>query len=157
VHIRLATVADIPSMMSLERQSATAGHWTEQQYRAAFSPVGAGRLVLVVEDSLASDPKTCSDRVLGFLVARHIAPEWELENIVVDLSVRRTGIGKQLLNVLLEKARATNSAVVFLEVRESNAAARTLYEHTGFEPAGRRRDYYTNPLEDAVLYRRILA
>jgi len=143
-------------MMSLERQSATAGHWTEQQYREAFLPVGTRRLVLVVEDSLASDPKTCGDRVLGFLVARHIAPEWELENIVVDLSVRRSGIGKQLLNALLDKARATNSAVVFLEVRESNAAARSLYERAGFEPAGRRLDYYTNPPEDAVLYRRIL-
>jgi ribosomal-protein-alanine N-acetyltransferase len=45
---------------------------------------------------------------------------------------------------------------VFLEVRESNAAARTLYENAGFEQTGRRRSYYTSPLEDAILYRRTL-
>ena len=86
-------------------------------------------------------------------MARHLAPEWELENIVVAPAARRTGLGKRLLNALLSQARETNSAAVFLEVRESNTAARSLYEKTGFQLTGRRKAYYTNPQEDAVLYR----
>ncbi len=94
--------------------------------------------------------------VLGFLVAQHIAPEWELENIVVAPAARRTGLGKRLLDALLTQARETNSAAVFLEVRESNTAARTLYEKAGFEQTGRRKSYYRDPVEDAILYRRTL-
>lgn len=162
MNIRPATVADVPSMLRLERLSASAGHWTEAQYRQAFERDGPERLVLVAEATVhfAPGPDGSQDSGLafvGFLIAQHLAPEWELENIVVDLSARRKGLGKRLLDALLAAARETNSNSVFLEVRESNAAARTLYEMAGFEQTGRRKSYYTNPLEDAVLYRRTLA
>ncbi len=146
MQIRSATLADIPSILQLERQSATAGHWTEEQYRQAFQRGGAARLVLVgAEDSETS--------LAGFLTAQHVPPEWELENIVVAPIARRKGLGKRLLNELLAAAKKTNSTAVFLEVRESNVPARTLYEKTGFEQSGRRKSYYTNPSEDAILYR----
>jgi ribosomal-protein-alanine acetyltransferase len=115
------------------------------------------RLVLVAdglaEERSGSGAEANSTPVLGFLVARHLAPEWELENIVVSPSARRTGLGARLFDALLTRARETNSYAVFLEVRESNAAARSLYEKAGFEPTGFRKAYYTNPQEDAVLYR----
>jgi ribosomal-protein-alanine N-acetyltransferase len=95
--------------------------------------------------------------VQGFVVARHVAPEWELENIVVAPAVRRRGLGQRLLDALLAAARETNSSSVFLEVRESNAAARCFYEKAGFVQTGRRKSYYTDPAEDAVLYRYDLA
>jgi ribosomal-protein-alanine N-acetyltransferase len=60
------------------------------------------------------------------------------------------------LDALSAAARETNSSSIFLEVRESNAAARTLYELASFEQTGRRKSYYTNPAEDAILYRRTL-
>jgi ribosomal-protein-alanine N-acetyltransferase len=158
VHIRPATLADIPSILDLERQSATAGHWTEEQYRQAFRQEGGERLVLLAEDfpptSSARETRTRADTsISGFLAAQHLAPEWELENIVVAPSARRQGLGKRLLDALLAAARRTNSTTVFLEVRESNAAARSLYEKAGFEQTGRRKSYYTNPPEDAILYR----
>ncbi len=89
VHIRPATVADIPRILSLEQQSATAGHWTEEQYRQAFEPGGPERLVLVAEASLYIEARPDGDQdsgraVVGFLVAHHLASEWELENIVVS-------------------------------------------------------------------------
>ena len=146
MHIRPATIADIPSILALERQSATAGHWTEEQYRQAFQRDGATRLVLVG----AEDLETCP---AGFLVAQYLAPEWELENIVVTPTARRKGLGKRLLEAFFTAANKINSTAVFLEVRESNAPARTLYEKTGFEQTGRRKSYYTNPSEDAILYR----
>lgn len=145
MHIRPASISDIPSIMKLERESATAGHWTEDQYLRAFRRDAPPRLVLIAEDEEIS--------TIGFLVAQDLASEWELENIVVAPTSRRKGLGKSLLDALLQAAKKTNSIAVFLEVRESNSAARTLYEKTGFEQSGRRKSYYTNPTEDAILYR----
>jgi tRNA threonylcarbamoyladenosine biosynthesis protein TsaB len=161
VNLRRATAADIASVADLERACPAAAHWTEAQYRQLLqAEAGSERFVLVAECSLPSAPGNAGDRstpaLLGFLVARHLAPEWELENIVVAPAARRRGIGQSLLDTLLAGARETNSSVVFLEVRESNAAARSLYEKAGFQPTGRRKLYYANPSEDAMLYRKSL-
>jgi [ribosomal protein S18]-alanine N-acetyltransferase len=159
VQIRPATIADIPSIMRIERQSDTAGHWTEEQYRQAFTSDGATRLVLVAEDFRPTpDHETdAGTTTLGFLVAQHLPPDWELENIVVAPSARCKGLGQRLLEALLAAARETNSNRVFLEVRESNVAARALYEKAGFEQFGRRKSYYLSPAEDAILYCRSLS
>jgi [ribosomal protein S18]-alanine N-acetyltransferase len=151
VHIRPATPADIPHMMKLERQCATAGHWTEDLYRQVFRPEAAVRLLLVAE-SRDLKPGAEGPSILGFLIAHHLAPEWELENLVVAPAARRKGLGKCLLEALLHAARETSSSV-FLEVRESNAAARALYENAGFKQTGRRHSYYKSPSEEAILYR----
>jgi ribosomal-protein-alanine N-acetyltransferase len=140
-------------MIRLGRQSATAGHWTDDQYRQALQSESTRRLLLVIDEPSAPEAPT---RVQAFLVAQHIPPEWELENIVVAPTARREGLGSRLLQHLLSIARESNSDSVFLEVRESNTAARTLYEQAGFAQTGRRKSYYTNPQEDAVLYRKSL-
>lgn len=169
VNIRPASLTDLPSLIALERQSASAAHWTEEQYHEAFLAGSGKRLVIVGETSGLAVSENLSRTVapgemasghggvttiLGFLIALQISPDWELENIVVDSEFRRKGIGRQLLNVLFAAVREAASGCVFLEVRESNSAARTLYESSGFEVVGRRKSYYSNPLEDAVLYRR---
>ncbi len=162
MRIRSATFADIPSILALERLSPTAGHWGEEQYREALGRDGPERLVLIAEEvaeeestrSAGEDAQDSSCVLTGFLVARHVAPEWELENIVVSASSRRKGTGTRLLNSLLAAARETNSDWLLLEVRESNAPARGFYEKAGFEQTGRRKLYYAVPAEDAVLYRR---
>ena len=145
--VRNATVDDVAGMIRLERQCPETAHWTDQQYLDLFSASGESpvRFTLVaVED--------CACALVGFLVARHMPPEWELENIVVAPAVRRMGIGKQLMDALLFQAQQTNSDAIFLEVRESNTAARGLYEKLGFRENGRRKAYYSHPTEDAVLY-----
>jgi [ribosomal protein S18]-alanine N-acetyltransferase len=149
--VRKATIQDAAEMIRLERQSPTTTHWTEQQYvdLLAAMPESPTRLALVTQEDGSS-------ALAGFLVARHSPPEWELENIVVAREVRRTGIGKKLMDTLLVQARQTNSDAVLLEVRESNTAARRLYEEFGFRETGRRRAYYTSPSENAVLYSKIL-
>ena len=159
--IRPATLADLAALIELDRACSTAAHWKEQQYRQALQPQpGDAHRVVIVADvaPLASSDAAlkATAEISGFLVARHLAPEWELENIVVAPTARRIGLGTRLLSALLMKARETDSEAVFLEVRESNAAARLLYEKTGFELTGRRKAYYTNPAEDAVLYRLLL-
>jgi len=150
VTLRPATAADIPLLMELERECPTAAHWSEEQYAELFRTGGSERLVVGVPATLTGKDET---GLLGFLVARHVAPDWELENIVVAPAARRKGVGQRLLGALLAKALETGSQVLFLEVRESNAAARGLYEKAGFKPTGRRKSYYPNPQEDAILYR----
>jgi len=97
----------------------------------------------------------------GFLVARGVGGDWEIENIVVSAHLRRQGVGTDLLKSFLarvgkreasESSSAQSAAkTVHLEVRESNLAARELYTRMGFVPAGRRKGYYSDPPEDAIL------
>ena len=144
ITIREAIAGDLPGLVRLERQSASAAHWTDAQYRSLFDPSALERLVLVAQQR--------DTAIAGFLVAHHIAPDWELENVVVCSEQRRMGVGTRLLNDMLRRAKQASGHSVFLEVRESNSAARAFYEKTGFRPMGRRKSYYADPPEDAILF-----
>ncbi len=142
-------------MMALERQSPPASHWSREQYDRIFAPgaqAGPNYIAIVIE----TEAPPLASGVVGFAVARHLGPEWELENLVVALASRRQGLGKQLLEHLIATAQAAGAEKMFLEVRESNDAARALYQTLGFTETGRRKAYYTGPPEDAILYRRDL-
>jgi ribosomal-protein-alanine N-acetyltransferase len=91
--------------------------------------------------------------VQGFIVGRAIGEEWEIENIAVAEPIRSRGLGTRLLGEFLDLARGRGARAVFLEVRESNLAARRLYEKWVFIESGRRRRYYRDPEEDAISYR----
>ncbi len=91
--------------------------------------------------------------VCGFLVARAVGNEWEIENLAVAGTARRRGLGTRLLGEFLTRVRDEGAAAVFLEVRESNHAARRLYEKWAFVESGCRSQYYQHPPEDAILYR----
>ena len=77
--------------------------------------------------------------------------EVDLMTIGVASNLRGRGVGRRLLNALLEVARARGAATVFLEVRESNATARALYTRAGFKEVGFTPGYYRRPSESAVL------
>jgi [ribosomal protein S18]-alanine N-acetyltransferase len=165
LQIRDATPADIPALVELERKCETSAHWSDEQYQEMFHPDRRSqRLALMVVsdpetqelETLSGEETTRASRLLAFLIAHNVGLEWELENVVVAPSSRRKGLGARLLKALMEHARITDSASVFLEVRESNAPARGLYEKLGFKEAGRRKGYYLNPGEDAILYKRSL-
>ena len=142
--IRPAAAGDVPAIIELERSAPTAAHWSLAQYEAMVNaPQAAGRVVLVADDD---------GRVDGFIVWRVGADEWEIENVVVAEAARRSGLGRQLVEALLKRARDAHARAVFLEVRESNLFARGLYRACGFQKSGRRRGYYNCPTEDAILY-----
>ena len=143
-------------MIGLERESPGAAHWSPQQYEALFasSPPLSERLAWIVEDECGTQPANAVSEVpviLGFLVAHRIDAEWELENIVVAETARRRGVGTRLLAELVAYARGQRSGSIFLEVRESNQAARALYRKAGFRETGLRKGYYSNPPEGAIL------
>lgn len=143
--VRKATVADIAEVIQLERECRTAAHWTAQQYRGLFADHVPTRVALIAQQDEAAE-------IAGFLIARHLAPEFELENIAVAEKFRRSGIGTQLMQAFLALAKQMKVETVILEVRESNVVARALYEKLGFRKNGQRKSYYSAPLEDAVLY-----
>jgi [ribosomal protein S18]-alanine N-acetyltransferase len=158
VQVRRAISADIPAMIELERQSSNAAHWTLGLYEARVAgnkPPRAESLALVAEDEPkpADAVASCTPRIIAFLVAHRVDTEWELENIVVAENLRRRGVGLYLAKKFIEHARGENGNSIFLEVRESNQAARALYRKLGFEEAGRRRGYYSNPPEEAIVCR----
>jgi [ribosomal protein S18]-alanine N-acetyltransferase len=144
VIIRPATSADIPAMMALEKHAAMAAHWSRQQHEKLFAGSGIEQIALAIEDGGA---------LQGFLIARGLEREWEIENIAVAGPARRKGLGTRLLGEFLDLVRRQGTVSVFLEVRESNRAARALYEKWAFLENGRRKNYYRDPEEDAVIYR----
>jgi ribosomal-protein-alanine N-acetyltransferase len=96
------------------------------------------------------------DAIAGYVVAWFAADEGEIANLAVREPGRRRGVGAALLDAALAEARRRGAANVYLEVRDSNAAARALYASRGFEEAGLRRGYYRRPQEDAVILRRTM-
>lgn len=90
----------------------------------------------------------CQERVAGFLAARTVAPgEREILNLAVSPEFRRQGVARRLWSSLAEGF----AGCTFLEVRESNYAARSLYLSFGFQEVGRRLNYYDNPPEAAIV------
>lgn len=148
--LRLANPDDIPQILELERSAHTAAHWNSAQYRAVIESTGVagGGFVLVIAEA-GGDGQS----LIGFLVARNLGPEWELENIVVAEGTRRQGSGERLLKEMIASAGKAGAEAIFLEVRESNVAARALYQKTGFRENSRRANYYAGPVEDAILCR----
>jgi ribosomal-protein-alanine N-acetyltransferase len=157
IDVRRAVEADIPRILEIERESEAAAHFSEADYRQAIRS-GAGesaawRIVLIAETVQCVD---------GFLVARFLHEEWEIENVAVAKAARRLGFGATLVNAFLKSHFCSNNEMqiseasvksVFLEVRESNLAARKLYEKLCFNIVGRRTFYYHQPAEDAIVYR----
>jgi [ribosomal protein S18]-alanine N-acetyltransferase len=138
IRVRHAVAADVPRMMEIARHAVTAAQWGPRHYEEAFS---SGRLALVIED----------DQVMGFIIGRALADVWEIENIAVTGDARRRGLGSHLLGEFLHQIRDSGATETLLEVRESNRAARALYEKWAFIEAGRRKGYYQDPPEDAVI------
>jgi ribosomal-protein-alanine N-acetyltransferase len=143
VPIRTATPDDISAMLQLERAADGASHWSAGDYQRIFDTESPMRFALIA----GSGPPT------GFLVARAIGPDWEIENLAVAGQARRRGVGRALVAELLRRASHAGAASVLLEVRKSNQAARALYESSGFKVLASRAAYYHDPPEDAVIYR----
>ncbi len=89
--------------------------------------------------------------VLGYAGLTAVADEGYIDNIAVDERYRRQGIARAMLEEFIRRGREGGLAFLTLEVRASNAPAIALYEKLGFELAGRRRRYYDEPVEDALL------
>jgi ribosomal-protein-alanine N-acetyltransferase len=97
--------------------------------------------------------KTETNTLLGFAIIQQIVDEVTLIDICIDPAEQGHGYGRLLLNGMVDVAKSSGAVVVMLEVRESNVAARHLYQQSGFTESGRRRGYYSlgEGKEDALL------
>jgi [ribosomal protein S18]-alanine N-acetyltransferase len=143
VSVRRATVADIETVLRVERGAVEAPHWGEEEYRAALDDGAAVRRCLMVAE--------VEGRMVGFAVGKFAAGVGELESVAVAASARRRGVGRALCVAVMEWCRKQGAGTMELEVRAGSVGAIGLYEGLGFVGVGTRRGYYKEPVEDALL------
>jgi [ribosomal protein S18]-alanine N-acetyltransferase len=137
---------DLLEVVEIEEQSGLS-RWGWAAYYAELQ--GANRDLMLVARSV--DSTIGSAPIAGYIVARETAGELHINNFAVRSGYRRLGIGIALLHRVLEEARRRRANAAFLEVRSANHAAQALYERCGFRAIARRANYYSDPLEDAVV------
>ena len=94
------------------------------------------------------------ETVAGYIGSQTVMDETDMMNVAVHPDFRRQGIAEALVNGLVDRLKAMGSHCLTLEVRASNAPAISLYEKLGFSEIGRRKNYYRNPREDALILRK---
>lgn len=139
MELRRMQQADIPAIAALEKQCFSQP-WSEQALAAELQNKNA--LFLAAFEA---------GKLIGYLGMHCVLDEGYIANVAVDEAYRRRGVATALLNALLEIARQRRLGFVTLEVRQSNAPAIAFYEKFGFKAVGRRKNFYANPMEDAVL------
>ncbi len=144
--LRRASTADVTEIVRIERMCFS-DPWSEKSF--ADMLVHPAAIFLVASDSASSTPR-------GYVLAVSVAGEAEILNIAVPEANRGCGIGGRLLDAAIEEIRRRGAKLVFLEVRESNRAARELYRSRGFCDLFRRNAYYRNPVEDALVLSRAI-
>lgn len=134
-----ADSSHISQIAELEK-SCIPGGWSEKAFEQALENPNA----LIFAAVLGGE-------VVGFLNGSYVLDEAELLNIAVLEKSRKSGIAGMLVTAFEDELRKLNVKTVYLEVREGNAPARKLYEKNGFKQNGLRKNYYSSPLENAVL------
>lgn len=158
VAIRPMVEGDLRRVLRIERESF-AIPWSERTFRGLLRRGNARLLVAeAVGATLTNGPGRREEdaedaAVVGYAVVWLAGEEAELGDLAVAVEFRGRGLGRRLLEAALETAARDGAKRVYLEVRETNEAARWLYERAGFETVGRRPGYYTRPVEDAVVMR----
>ena len=140
--IRRMVSADLPEVERIEQENFSRP-WTAEDYQGFLDREDADFLVAVVDG-----------RIVGYIGEYGLPDEGDITNVSVDRRYRNRHIGTCLVSGLIQTAGARGIRKIFLEVRESNAPAIRLYENAGFRKTGVRRNYYTSPVEDAVLMMR---
>ena len=138
LEIRRLAYADLPQVVSIERRAFTTP-WSLAMFVLELSKPGGVCLAAVRDGAL-----------VGYCVCSRYDRVWHLMNVAVDPDRHREGLGRALLAELLARVGG-DEARITLEVRPSNVAALQLYEAFGFKAAGRRRRYYQDNGEDALI------
>ena len=137
---------DLLEVVEIEEQSRLS-RWGWAAYYAELQ--GINRPLMLVA-RITNSPLARGNSIAGYIVARLSAGELHINNVAVRTEFRGQGIGKELLTRILAQGKNLKATVAFLELRAGNTVAHSLYEKAGFVPVGKRRNYYSDPVEDAV-------
>jgi len=138
---RLDGEEDLEGVLEVEEESFT-NPWTREMYAWELQNRAACHIHVVRTDDC---------RVAGFCAFWLVVDEIHINNLALRPRFRGQGLGTRLMQHVLEEAIRIGAARATLEVRASNLSARRLYERLGFQVAATRRNYYTNPVEDALI------
>ncbi len=131
---------DLPQVLDIEKLSYT-NPWSKASfmYEITENPLAT---YLVAREG---------DKVIGYGGIWIVLDEAHITTLAVHPAYRRNGVGKSLLNALLDVAKNRKVRNIILEVRASNFPAQNLYQKFGFKPIGIRKKYYSRPEEDAIV------
>ena len=142
MEIRKMTAREVPQVAELEK-ICFSQPWSEKSVAGELDNPLALWLVAMEGDRLA-----------GYVGSQTVMDETDMMNLAVAPQFRRQGVGEALVNALVASLTDFGSRCLTLEVRDSNEAARALYGKLGFTEIGRRRGYYRDPREDALILRK---
>lgn len=137
--------ADLDSVLEIEKNSFTQP-WTRQMF----------------ENEMRGNPFSepvvlrAGGKIAGYCCLWFMFEECHVLDFAVSPSRRREGWGEKMLDWIIQKSRDKGARKILLEVREGNQPARTLYQHAGFEEIAVRKDYYSEPRENALILQRAL-
>ena len=135
--IRPMTVADLDGVLRIE-QAVFTTPWSRESFKQDLKRDDGIAMVLVE-----------NDRIMGYITGWHVLDEIHIGNLAVDTQFRNRGYAKRLIRKIMEVRAPV--LCIWLEVRESNRAARQLYQSLGFEEVTLRRGYYSDDGENAIV------
>ncbi len=138
---RLTSERDLDGLLEVEEASFT-NPWTREMYVAELQNEAVSRVYVV---------RGSTGEVLGFCSFWFVFDQLHINNLAVRPEHRGRGMGTRLLDHILREASRAGARWATLEVRRSNEGARRLYARLGFQVSGTRRDYYSKPVEDAIV------
>ncbi|PYV15169.1 MAG: ribosomal-protein-alanine N-acetyltransferase [Acidobacteria bacterium] len=144
MRIRFFEKEDLPAILAIQKKAPQAAQWQAHDYsRLAVLPGG----MILVADLETVTPR----KVLGFAAFYRVIDEAEIQNLAVDPEHLRQGVARALLEQAKQRLRGAGTKRCFLEVRAGNKTALELYFSVGFGLYARRKNYYRNPPEDALV------
>ena len=145
VRVRKVRKDDIDRIVDIERSWHHLSHWSiDSYYRLLNDDNFTSSFVAELDDD-------AGNAIVGFVIFHIAADSSEIYNIAVDSGYARSGIGKQLMKSAIEESGKKRDSRVVLEVRKSNNPAINFYLGFDFKIVGERKNYYSNPIEDAYV------
>jgi ribosomal-protein-alanine N-acetyltransferase len=142
--VRFFNDADIPAVYAIQLKCPQVAQWREEDYLQLAR--ASGGTILVAEVNEGGQAK-----LAGFAAFYYVAEEAELRNLAVDPAYQRQGAGRALLAAGIRAMQARGARQLFLEVRASNHPALEFYRMADFQLLHTRREYYQDPVEDALV------
>ena len=140
--LRIAQQNDAPSVAKIEAECFSDA-WSEKSLAEQID--GKMHLTVVAE---------CDGEVVGYVSGQLIPPECEVFRVATLSAFRRKGIAEAMLTYFENTADGVAKNTFFIEVREANTAARSLYRKSGYEEIAVRKNYYKNPCENAIILKK---